>query len=175
MRCNGRGVASALAVESFLLGLAAPLLVLLLSLLCAHKSQQLHWHPPSLSHTHTHHGSLRLAHDRRDVGRLRARAELAGAARGAHDVPLAIVAVDAAAATHACCCYSGVFSQRATAATTLCAPCAPHPSPSQAKLYPRNWCIEPGHERSFGRIRVQMRKEDGTPINAEVSTRECWQ
>jgi hypothetical protein len=40
----------------------------------------------------------------------------------------------------------------------------------QRKLYPRNWCVEPGHENSYGRLRVALRKPDGTPVNKEVPT-----
>lgn len=45
-------------------------------------------------------------------------------------------------------------------------------SPLQRKLYPRNWCLEPGHEECFGRLRVALRKPDGSPANPEVPTRK---
>eukprot|EP00879_Flechtneria_rotunda_P003902 GHRR01004142.1.p2 GENE.GHRR01004142.1~~GHRR01004142.1.p2 ORF type:complete len:150 (+),score=45.14 GHRR01004142.1:263-712(+) len=45
------------------------------------------------------------------------------------------------------------------------------PAQPEAKRYPRNWCVEIGKELSYGRIRVLLRKEDGTPVNPEVSNR----
>ena len=40
------------------------------------------------------------------------------------------------------------------------------PAP-QMKCYPRDWMVP-------GRVRVKLRKEDGTPVNPEVPTREWW-
>lgn len=38
----------------------------------------------------------------------------------------------------------------------------------QLKRYPRNWCVEMGKEQCYGRLRIQLKKEDGTPVNPEV-------
>jgi hypothetical protein len=54
-----------------------------------------------------------------------------------------------------------------TALSPLCCPL-----PLQRKLYPRNWCLEPGHEECFGRLRVALRKPDGSPANPEIPTRK---
>lgn len=42
----------------------------------------------------------------------------------------------------------------------------------QMKRYPRNWCVEMGKEGSFGRVRVQLKKADGSPLNPEVPNSE---
>ncbi|WIA31198.1 hypothetical protein OEZ86_001198 [Tetradesmus obliquus] len=40
------------------------------------------------------------------------------------------------------------------------------------KRYPRNWCVLPGKELSFGRLRVTLRKEDGSPVNPDVPNKK---
>jgi hypothetical protein len=42
----------------------------------------------------------------------------------------------------------------------------------QWKRYPRNWCVLPGKEMSFGRLRVQLKNDDGSPVNPEVPNSE---
>lgn len=43
-------------------------------------------------------------------------------------------------------------------------------------MYSRNWTVEQGKELCFGRVRVALRKPDGSPVNPEVPTRELfWQ
>lgn len=79
---------------------------------------------------------------------------------------LSVSALSAASAqiraSTACCCPH--------IRTTFSPPLSPH---AQMKRYPRNWCVEPGRETSFGRLRVQLTKPDGSPINPEVPSREC--
>lgn len=64
----------------------------------------------------------------------------------------------------------------ATLCCCVCVGCPPPVScrvpPLQRKLYPRNWCLEPGHEDCFGRLRVELRKPDGSPANPEFPTRK---
>jgi hypothetical protein len=43
----------------------------------------------------------------------------------------------------------------------------------QWKRYSRNWCVIPGKEYSFGRIRVQLKNDDGSPVNPAVPNSEC--
>ncbi|KAF6264215.1 signal recognition particle, SRP19 subunit [Scenedesmus sp. NREL 46B-D3] len=40
------------------------------------------------------------------------------------------------------------------------------------KRYPRNWCVLPGKEMSYGRLRVQLNKADGSPVNPEVPSKK---
>lgn len=41
----------------------------------------------------------------------------------------------------------------------------------ERKMYSRNWTVEQGKELCFGRVRVALRKPDGSPVNPEVPTR----
>ncbi|KAF8068165.1 unsaturated glucuronyl hydrolase [Scenedesmus sp. PABB004] len=53
----------------------------------------------------------------------------------------------------------------------VCAKALHLPAEIEAKRYPRNWCVEMGKEVCFGRLRVQLKNADGTPVNPDVPNR----